>query len=65
MISLINFAKSTFENLLNVDDRMADDTIQEDLLKGKALQVYWYLLTHGVKGIREIQKDLNIFRFPM
>lgn len=30
-----------------------------ETLEGKALQVYWYLLTNGTKGIREIQKDLN------
>ncbi|MFW9904749.1 MAG: helix-turn-helix domain-containing protein [Candidatus Thorarchaeota archaeon] len=32
----------------------------EDLLKGKTLQIYWYLLTHGSSGIREIQKELKI-----
>ena len=32
----------------------------EDLLKGKTLQIYWYLLTHGSAGIREIQKELKI-----
>ena len=34
----------------------------EELLKGKTLQIYWYLLTHreGSAGIREIQKDLKI-----
>jgi hypothetical protein len=31
----------------------------EDVLKGKPLQVYWYLLTHGAAGVREIQKSLN------
>ena len=30
-----------------------------ETLEGKALQVYWYLLTNGTKGIREVQKDLN------
>ncbi|MHA1976012.1 MAG: hypothetical protein ACW98F_05655 [Candidatus Hodarchaeales archaeon] len=30
-------------------------------LQGKALQVYWFLLTHphGIAGIREIQKELR------
>ena len=32
----------------------------EDLLQGKTLQIYWYLLTHGSSGIREIQKELKI-----
>lgn len=31
----------------------------EEVLKGKPLQVYWYLLTHGAAGVREIQKSLN------
>ncbi|MFX0050112.1 MAG: hypothetical protein ACFE8U_02365 [Candidatus Hermodarchaeota archaeon] len=29
-------------------------------LQGKALQIYWYLLTHEPHGIREIQKALKI-----
>lgn len=35
---------------------------REELLQGKALQVYWFLLTHpqGLAGIREIQKALDI-----
>ncbi|UCG01259.1 MAG: winged helix-turn-helix transcriptional regulator [Candidatus Heimdallarchaeota archaeon] len=37
---------------------MSGDT--EDLLRGKTLQIYWYLLTHGSSGIREIQKELKI-----
>jgi len=32
----------------------------ENLLQGKTLQIYWYLLTHGNSGIREIQKELKI-----
>jgi hypothetical protein len=35
-------------------------SVAEDLLKGKTLQIYWYLLSHGQSGIREIQKQLNI-----
>jgi hypothetical protein len=31
----------------------------EEVLKGKPLQVYWYLLTHGQAGVREIQKTLS------
>ncbi|MFX0152039.1 MAG: hypothetical protein ACFFAJ_14720 [Candidatus Hodarchaeota archaeon] len=32
-----------------------------NILQGKALQVYWYLVTHpqGIAGIREIQKELG------
>ena len=33
--------------------------IPEDLLQGKALQIYWYIFTHDHAGIREIQKALN------
>ncbi len=32
----------------------------DDLLSGKTLQIYWYLLTHDNAGIREIQKELKI-----
>ncbi|MHA2364534.1 MAG: helix-turn-helix domain-containing protein [Candidatus Hodarchaeales archaeon] len=34
--------------------------LTEELLQGKTLQIYWYLLTHGESGIREIQRSLNI-----
>lgn len=33
---------------------------QEKVLRGKALQIYWYLLTHKRAGVREIQKSLKI-----
>ena len=33
---------------------------QEDMLKGKTLQIYWYLLLSGKSGVREIQKELKI-----
>lgn len=38
-----------------------DESIHEEKLEGKALQIYWYLLTHphGMAGIREIQKELG------
>ena len=38
----------------------SNSSVAEDLLKGKTLQIYWYLLSHGQSGIREIQKQLNI-----
>ncbi len=43
---------------LSLHDSMSVET--EDLLRGKTLQIYWYLLTHGSSGIREIQKELKI-----
>lgn len=38
-----------------------DEPVQNEALEGKALQIYWYLLTHpqGLAGIREIQTALN------
>ena len=33
--------------------------IARELLQGKVLQVYWYILTHKFAGIREIQKALD------
>lgn len=32
----------------------------EDLLQGKTMKIYWYILTHGESGIREIQRNLKI-----
>ncbi|MHA1169910.1 MAG: winged helix-turn-helix domain-containing protein [Candidatus Hodarchaeales archaeon] len=31
-----------------------------DLLQGKTLKIYWYILTRGESGIREIQRNLHI-----
>jgi hypothetical protein len=38
-----------------------DESKHEKVLEGKALQIYWYLLTHpqGLAGIREIQRNLG------
>jgi len=33
---------------------------QKKVLHGKALQVYWYILTHHHAGVREIQKALKM-----
>ncbi len=33
---------------------------KEKILRGKTLQVYWYILTHKYAGVREIQKALSI-----
>ena len=32
----------------------------DEILKGKTLQIYWYLLLTGKSGVREIQKQLKI-----
>ena len=34
-------------------------TIEKEILQGKTLQVYWYLLTHDTASIREIQRALD------
>ena len=36
------------------------DSSLDDMLKGKTLQIYWYLILTGRSGVREIQKELNI-----
>lgn len=38
-----------------------DEPVQNEVLEGKTLQIYWYLLTHphGLAGIREIQSALG------
>ena len=33
---------------------------QEKILHGKALQIYWYILTHKRAGLRELQKALKL-----
>jgi DNA-binding transcriptional ArsR family regulator len=33
---------------------------KKKVLQGKALQVYWYILTHHSAGVREIQKALKM-----
>lgn len=37
-----------------------EKSAKEELLQGKTLQIYWYILTHSYAGVREIQKALNI-----
>lgn len=38
-----------------------EDSTQDEILEGKTLQIYWFLLTHpqGLAGIREIQSALD------
>ena len=36
-----------------------DSTTDEQLLHGKTLQIYWYLLSAGECGIRDIQRNLH------
>ncbi|MHA2075843.1 MAG: helix-turn-helix domain-containing protein [Candidatus Hodarchaeales archaeon] len=31
-----------------------------ELMQGKTMKIYWYLLTHGESGIRELKRKLNI-----
>ncbi|NHJ02962.1 MAG: transcriptional regulator [Candidatus Heimdallarchaeota archaeon] len=38
----------------------SDEIDLDSLLKGKTLQIYWFLLTRGEAGVREVQRDLNI-----
>ncbi|MHA2364841.1 MAG: winged helix-turn-helix domain-containing protein [Candidatus Hodarchaeales archaeon] len=37
----------------------ATQTSHQELLKGKTFKIYWYLLTHGETGIRELQRNLD------
>jgi hypothetical protein len=39
--------------------RVMED-LPDELLQGKTMKIYWYLLTHGESGIREIKRDLKI-----
>ena len=32
----------------------------KDLLQGKTIKIYWFLLTHGESGIREISRSLKV-----
>ena len=38
---------------------MARSPIDKEILQGKTLQVYWFLLTHDTASIREIQRALD------
>ncbi|MHA2166356.1 MAG: hypothetical protein ACXAAT_10885 [Candidatus Hodarchaeales archaeon] len=61
---------SFFSRIKNIKNRFTRTSDQvssrgdypEELLQGKTIQVYWYLLTHPsrIAGIREIQRDLNL-----
>jgi predicted DNA-binding transcriptional regulator len=52
--------KSFWEKIIN--KLKIETKLEEEVLEGKSLQIYWYLLTHpqGLAGIREIQKELGI-----
>jgi hypothetical protein len=58
-------SKSYYGNLIRESKepikliKKAKTEITETSIEGKALQVYWYIYTHGNAGIREIQKALN------
>jgi DNA-binding transcriptional ArsR family regulator len=57
-------SKSKNEILLAMTDPEIKEKNIEDnrekVLQGKALQVYWYILTHHRAGVREIQKALKM-----
>ncbi|MFW9904302.1 MAG: ArsR family transcriptional regulator [Candidatus Thorarchaeota archaeon] len=36
------------------------EDLPDELLQGKTMKIYWFLLTHGESGIREIKRDLKI-----
>jgi len=38
---------------------LSQSPIDRELVQGKTLQVYWYLLTHDIASIREIQRELE------
>ncbi|MFW9990773.1 MAG: hypothetical protein ACFFD4_01815 [Candidatus Odinarchaeota archaeon] len=60
-MSSLNRLKTIIKaRLLNSRDIMGDQSEPDEAPSGKALQLYWYLLTHGPTGIREIQKALKI-----
>ncbi len=59
-----HYGSATFiQNILDSGSptmsKESQKTLHEDLLKGKTLQVYWCLLTHGKTGVREIQRLLD------
>ncbi|NHK29711.1 MAG: hypothetical protein FK730_00065, partial [Asgard group archaeon] len=52
--------KSRF-SLLREKIGLESRSLQNEFLRGHALRIYWYLLTHpnGIAGVREIQRDLD------
>ncbi len=36
------------------------EELSDELLQGKTMKIYWFLLTHGESGIREIKRHLKI-----
>ncbi|MFX1514881.1 MAG: ArsR family transcriptional regulator [Promethearchaeota archaeon] len=36
------------------------EELSDELLQGKTMKIYWFLLTHGESGIREIRRHLKI-----
>ncbi|MHA2340013.1 MAG: hypothetical protein ACXACX_22160 [Candidatus Hodarchaeales archaeon] len=47
------------ESVQNTIDLKGNILKSSESLEGKTLKVYWYLLTNGTRGIRDIQKDLD------
>ncbi|MFW9904335.1 MAG: winged helix-turn-helix domain-containing protein [Candidatus Thorarchaeota archaeon] len=60
----MNFISKVKESLYNVfvfnKQDMDNGTDYKSLLQGMTLKVYWYLLTRGEMGIRELQRDLKV-----
>ncbi|MHA2244791.1 MAG: winged helix-turn-helix domain-containing protein [Candidatus Hodarchaeales archaeon] len=60
MISASRVLQRLFNLLSSKDSVMNKDMDYKELLQGKTLQVYWYLLSKGELGIRELQKFLAV-----
>lgn len=46
--------------MFEVNIMQEDKSPGDELLHGKALQIYWYLLSAGESGIRDIQRNLRL-----
>ncbi len=60
MTSPARVLQRLFNSLFFRDSVMDQDIDYQELLQGKTLQVYWYLLTKGELGIRDLQKFLAV-----
>ena len=60
-MNLPSKVKERIYNLVAFNNQdMEKDTKNKSLLQGMTLKVYWYLLTRGEMGIRELQRDLKV-----
>ncbi len=60
MKSIYTLLLELFDYFIPSSHTPLDRPMNEDLIRGKSLQIYWHLLTAGPKGVREIQRDLNL-----